>query len=103
MPIAPDFPRIGAGFAAALFYGALISTARRMRFNFVWLAPDDVDAAAIGLPAGNAGRKALVSVRKAAVVLFLGGVDWRFRIGVAALPEKLRELVAFLVGRELQK
>src|SRR5262249_23707171 len=102
MAIAPPFPRVGAGFATTLLHGALISSTGGMRFNLVGLAPDDVDVATIGFPPRNAGRKVLVSISKTAIVLFLGSIDWRFRIWVTALPEKLPKFVTFFIGRELQ-
>ena len=72
-----------------------------MRINLIRLAIDDVDAAAIGSPAGNARREVLVGVSDALVVLFLVFVLFGVRRGVAALPEGFNEVVALLVVGEL--
>ena len=72
-----------------------------MRINFIRLAIDDVDAAAIGSPAGNARREVLVGVSDALVVLFLIFVLFGVRRGIAALPEGFDEVVALLVVGEL--
>ena len=69
-----------------------------MRFDFVGRAEGDVDAAAVRLPAGDAGGVPLVGVGDAAVVLFLVLVFLRVRRGIAAQPELLDELLALLVG-----
>ena len=72
-----------------------------MRINLIRLAIDDVDAAAIGSPAGNARREVLVGVSDALVVLFLVFVLFGVRRGIAALPEGFNEVVALLVVGEL--
>ena len=69
-----------------------------MRFDFVGRAVRDVDAAAIGLPAGDAGSVMLVGVSDAAVVLFLELVLYGVGSGIAAQPELLDELLALFVG-----
>ena len=69
-------------------------------FDFVGRAEGDVDAAAVGLPAGNARGVMLVGVGDAAVVLFLELVLDGVRRGVAAQPELLDELLALVVGLE---
>src|SRR5438552_14141192 len=72
-----------------------------MRIDFIGLAENDIDTAAIGLPSGNAGREMLIGVRNALVMLFLIFVRFGVRSGVAALPEGLDEIVAFFVVGEL--
>src|SRR5581483_3753932 len=57
--------------------------------------------AAVGLPAGDAGRKVLVRVGDAAVVLFLEFVLDGVGGGIAGLPESFDKLVALLIVREL--
>src|SRR6266481_1056916 len=74
-----------------------------MRFNFIGLAPHDVDAAAVRFPSGNAGSEAFVRIGNAAIVFFLKGVFGEIRIGVAPLPELLDELFALFVGGKLEK
>src|SRR5207248_1234781 len=68
-----------------------------VRFLFIGRAIGDVDTAAVRLPARNARCKGLIGVRDAPVVLFLEFVFHRVRRGVAAQPELLDELLAFLV------
>ena len=77
--------------------GPLVAAAGGMRLDFVGRAEGDVDAAAVGLPAGNARGEALVGVGDAAVVLFLELVLGGVRRGVAAQPELLDELLALFV------
>src|SRR5579864_1296506 len=72
-----------------------------MRFHFIGLAVHDVDAAAVGLPAGDACGEVLVGVRDALVVLFFVFVLFGVRRGIATLPEGLDEVVALLVVGEL--
>ena len=96
--IAPLLEGEGGGLAAALFRGPLIGAARGVVFDFVRRAVRDVDAAAVGLPAGDARGVVLVGVRDAAVVLFLELVFDGVRGGVAAQPELLDELLALFVG-----
>jgi len=71
-----------------------------MGVNLIRRPVDDVDAAAVSFPAGDAlvGREVLVGVSDAPVVLFLEGIFRRIRIGIAALPELLDELLALFVG-----
>ena len=69
-----------------------------MRLDLVRRSVRDVDAAAVGLPAGNAGGVMLVGVGDAAVVLFLELVLDGVRRGIAAQPELLDELLALFVG-----
>ncbi len=45
----------------------------------------------------------LVGIGDAAVVFFLIGIIDRIGIGIAALPELLDEVLAFLVGLQLQE
>ena len=72
-----------------------------MRVDLVGLAVNDVDAAAIGSPAGHARREMLFGVGNALVVLFLIFVLFGVGRGVAALPEGFDEVVALLVVGEL--
>ena len=69
-----------------------------MGLFFVGRAVGDVDAAAIGFPAGDAGGESLVGVSDAAVVLFLEFVFDGVRGGVAAQPELFDELLALFIG-----
>lgn len=101
--IPPQFPRIRGRRATTLLEGTIVGAAGGMRLNFVGRTPEDIDVAAIGLPAGNAGGEALVSISQAAIVLFFVGVDGRFRIGIAAVPEALDELLALFVCGELNE
>src|SRR5262249_18749708 len=74
-----------------------------MRIDFVRRSPNDVDAAAVGLPAGNARGKMLVGVGDAAVVLFFEIVLGQIGIAAAPQPELLDELLALFAGAQLQK
>ena len=76
---------------------------RRVGFDLIGRAPDDVNAAAIGPPAGNSRGEPLVGVGDSAVVLFLEFVFDRVRSGITALPERLDELLALFVGLQLQE
>ena len=71
-----------------------------MRIDLVGRTPDDVDVAAIGFPAGNAGGEVFIGVRDATVVLFFEFVDGGIGIGIAALEDDFDELFAFFVGAE---
>src|SRR5438067_3660595 len=74
-----------------------------MGVNAVGRAEDDIDAAAIGLPSRDAGRKTLSGISDAAIVLFLKFVLHGVRRGVAAKPKLFNELVAlFIVGELLE-
>src|ERR1700688_717890 len=68
-----------------------------MRFDFVGWAVNDVSAAAVGLPAGNARRIMLVSVGDAPVVFFLVLVFLGIRSGIAPQPELFDELLALVI------
>jgi len=68
-----------------------------MRLDFIGLAEYDVDAATIGLPSRDTGSEVLVGVGDALVVLFLIFVLFGIGSGVAALPERLNEVVALFV------
>ena len=98
--VAPLLERIGGGFAAAFFHGPLVGAAGGMRFDFVRRPVHDVDAAAVGLPAGDARSVMLVGVRDAPVVLFLELVFFGVGRGIAAQPELLDELLALFVGAQ---
>jgi len=71
-----------------------------MRVDFIGRTPDDVDMAAIGFPAGDAGGKMFVGVGDAAIVLFLEIVDGGVGIGIVVSPDDFDELLAFFVGAE---
>src|SRR5580765_5165446 len=72
-----------------------------MRFDFIRWSDDDVDAAAIRFPSRNAGGKMFVGVGDAAVVLVLKFVFGGVRSRITALPERLDEVLAFFVVRQL--
>src|ERR1700680_3569269 len=72
-----------------------------MGIDFIGLAEDDVHASAIGFPPRDACREVLVGVGDSLVVLFLIFVLFGVGRGIAALPEGLDKVVAFLVVREL--
>jgi hypothetical protein len=101
--VAPEFPGIGGGRAAALLGWAIVGAAGGVRLDFVRRAPEDVDVAAIGFPAGDAGGEAFVGVGDAAVVLFAVGVFGGVRVGIAAAPEVFDVLLALFVGGETQE
>ena len=61
-----------------------------MRLDFVRRAEHDVDAAAVGLPARNAGGEMLVGVGDAPVVLFLEFVLYRCPAWDRGAARKLR-------------
>ena len=69
-----------------------------MLLDFVRRTVRDVDAAAVGLPSGNARGELLVGVGDTAVVLFLVFVLDGVRRGIAPQPELLDELLALFVG-----
>ncbi len=98
LAVAPLFEGEGGSFAAALFGRPLVAAAGGMGFDFVGRAVSDVDAPAVGLPAGNARSVMLVGVSDAAVVLFLELVLDGIRGGIAAQPELLDELLALFIG-----
>src|SRR3972149_7839136 len=85
------------GGAAAFFDRPLVVAAGRVRIDLVGWAVHDVDAAAIGFPARYAAGKMLVGVSDAAIVFFLVVIGEGFRIGVAAQPELLDELLALFI------
>ena len=95
--VMPDLKREGRGAAAAFFLGPFVVAAGGMGINIVRLAEGNVDVAAIGLPSRLAGRKMLVGIGDAPVVLFAVLVFGRIRVGVAAQPEVLDEGVALFV------
>src|SRR5437868_5983026 len=71
-----------------------------MIFDIVRLAPDDVDAAAIGHPSGFSGSEALVRVGDAFVVFFFVFVFDGVRSGITTEPELFDELLALFIGRQ---
>ena len=99
--IAPLLKGVSGRLAAAFFHRPLVGAARGMRLDFVRRSVDDVDSAAIRLPARNARRVALVGVGDAPVVLFLELVLHRVRRRVAPQPELLDELLPFLVRAQV--
>ena len=99
--ITPILVRIGGGGAAALLLRTIVGAAGGMRLDLVGGAPHDVNAAAIGLPAWNAGSEMLVGISDAAIVLFLVLVFRSVGSGIATQPELLDELVALLVVGKL--
>src|SRR5581483_10947426 len=98
--VPPCFEGERGGLAATFFHRTLVASAGGMRLDFVRLAEDDVDAPAIGLPAGNASREMLVGISDALVVFLFEFVLFGVRRGIAALPESLDEIVPlFVVGQ----
>ena len=77
-----------------------VGAAGGVRIDFVGRAPEDIDVAAIGFPAGDAGGVAVVGVGDAAVVLFARIVFGGVGSGIAAGPEILNERIALFVGGE---
>src|SRR5215470_13207021 len=71
-----------------------------MSINFVRRPPNDVDMAAIGFPAWNAGCEMLVCVGDAAIMFFLEFVDGGIGIGIAALKNHLDKLFALFICTE---
>src|SRR5260370_10354140 len=72
-----------------------------MALGLVRFAPGYIDAAAIRLPTGNAGRVMLVGIGDALVVLLTKLVFISIRIGIATAPELFYETFALVVGFEL--
>src|SRR5246127_3275347 len=99
--VAPLLKGEGRSFSAAFFHGALVGAAGGMRLDFVGLAENDVDAAAVRLPAWDTGGEVLVGVSDALVVLFLIFVLFGVGRRIAALPEGFDEVVALFVVGEL--
>ena len=62
-----------------------------MGLDFVRFAKDDINAAAIGFPAGHTRGKVLVGVRDTPVMLFFERVVSVARIRIPALPELINE------------
>src|SRR5581483_1558411 len=101
--IEPTLERIGRSRAAAFVRLSVVSAPRRMRFDFVGLAPHDVDAAAIGFPTRNAGSIVLVGVGDTLVVFLAILVFVGVRIGIAPAPKFFNEALALVVGFQLLK
>src|SRR5437588_11305312 len=72
-----------------------------MRFRLVGFAPHDIDAAAIGLPSGNAGSEMLVGVSDALLIFLAILVFVGVGIGIAPPPKLLDKALALIVGLEL--
>jgi hypothetical protein len=90
--ISPLLERIGRRRA--------VIPAGRVGFDLIWRAEHDVNVPAIALPAGNAGRIALIRVRDTAVVFFLVFVLGGIRRRIATQPELFDKLLALVVGSE---
>ena len=74
-----------------------------MAVLLVGLSVHDVDAAAIGLPAGNAGSEMLVRIGDSFVVLLAIFIFVGVGIGIATAPEVFDEAFAFLVRLQFLK
>ncbi len=74
-----------------------------MGFNLVRLAPGDVDAAAVGLPARNTRGIVFVGISDALVVLLTKLVLIGVRIRIAPAPELFNKALALVVGFEFLK
>ena len=72
-----------------------------MRLDFVGRAIHDVNPPAVRLPTRDTSGVVLVRVGDTAIMLFLEFVLGSIRSGIAACPECLNELIAFLVVGEL--
>ncbi len=103
MAVAPEFPRISGSCSSTLLGGAIVGAAGGMRIDLIGRSPEDVDMAAIGFPAWDARGEAFVGVGNAAIVLFAVGILRRIRIGIAAAPEFLDELIALFVGSQTKE
>src|SRR3989442_15085744 len=101
--IAPLLPGIRACGAAAFFHRPVVRPAGRMGIYFIGRAPDDVHAAAVRFPTGDAGSVMLVGISNAAIVLLFEIVIREVRIAAAAQPKLFNELLALFVRRELEK
>ena len=101
--IEPALERISGGRSAALGWLALVRAAGRMAVFLVGLSVHDVDAAAIGLPAGNAGSEMLVRIGDSFVVLLAIFIFVGVGIGIATAPEVFDEAFAFLVRLQFLK
>jgi hypothetical protein len=86
VPVLPLLKGNGGYRAAALFGRPLVRAAGWMGVDFIRRPVDDVDAATVGLPAGDARSEVLAGVSNAAVVLFPELVFECARRGVAAQP-----------------
>src|SRR6266571_2678357 len=71
-----------------------------MALDFIRRTVGNIDAATIGLPAGNARGVMLVGVSDAAVMLFLVLVFDGIRGRIAAHPERFDKRFALVVGLE---
>src|ERR1700685_3880856 len=69
-----------------------------MGIDFVGRPVGDVHPAAIRFPSGDARGETVVGIGDAAVMLFAIFVFFGVRSGIAAQPELLDELLAFVVG-----
>ena len=101
--IAPDLEGVGRGHSAAFLIRSLVHPSGGVRFNLVGRTEGDVDAAAVGPPAGNARCVPLVGVGDPPVVLFPVFVLLRVGSGVSPQPELLDEVLALLVRRQANK
>ena len=101
--IEPFFERISAGRSAAFSGVALIRAAGGMAVFLVRLSVHDVNASPVRLPSGNAGRKMLVSVGNAFVVLLAIFIFVGVGIRIAAAPEVFDETFALVVRLQFLK
>src|SRR2546428_3491122 len=69
-----------------------------MAFDFVGLAPRDIDAAAIGFPPRDTGGVVFVRISNALVILLPKFVLVGIRVGIAPSPEFLYEPLALFVS-----
>ncbi len=87
----------GGGAAAALFNGSLVGAATRMGVDGVRLAESDIDVAAVRFPARLAGRKVLIGILDAGIVLVAELVVGRLGVRVAPKPKVFDELLTLFV------
>src|SRR6266851_8716984 len=74
-----------------------------MGLDLIGWSIDDVNPPAISHPTWLAGCEMLIGIFNAAVVLVLEFVIFAVRIGVAAVPECLNELLTLFFVRELHE
>src|SRR5262249_50179179 len=97
MAIAPDFERISNCLSAAFFGRAQIRPARRMQFDRVRGAVQNVYAPTIRLPAGHARGKMVIGVRAAALIFFFVFVLLVVRTRITSVPEMFDKTGTLLV------
>ena len=99
--IKPALKRIGRSRTTAFIRFAVVSAARRVSFSLVRLAVHDPDAAAVGLPAGNARREMFVRVSDTFVIFLAIFVFVGVRVRIATPPEFFDKPFALFVGFQL--